>query len=78
MQDMKLTRVTSSMLRAAGYDEKTREMDVVFNNGDLYRYKNVPPSKYAGFLKAESKGTYMQAQIIDKYRYERLRRGPDR
>jgi hypothetical protein len=74
---MKLTRVKSSMLRAAGYDEKTREFDVIFNNGDVYRYENVPRSKYAAFLKAESKGTYMQTHIIDRYPYERLRRGRD-
>jgi hypothetical protein len=75
---MKLTRVESSMLRAAGYDEEKRELEVVFHNGDIYRYKNVPPSKYAAFLKAESKGKYMQAHIIDKYRYERVGRGRDR
>lgn len=66
------------MLRAAGYDEKTREMDVIFKSGDLYRYKRVPPSTYAGFVKADSKGTYMQENIIDMYPYERLRRGRDR
>jgi uncharacterized DUF497 family protein len=70
---MKLTAVKSSMLRAVGYDRKTNEMEVVFNTGDAYRYENVPPSKYADLLKAESKGTYMQAHIINVFPYHRVK-----
>jgi hypothetical protein len=66
------------MLRAVGYDRKTRTMEVVFNTGQVYQYENVPSSEYKGLLNARSKGEFMQANIIDVYPYTRLRdRGVD-
>jgi uncharacterized radical SAM superfamily protein len=70
---MKLTPVKSSMLRAVGYDRKTREMEVVFHSGGSYRYQNVPLSKYSDMLNAESIGTYMQEHIIDVFPCYRLK-----
>jgi len=70
---MKLTAVKSNMLRAVGYDRKANELEVVFKTGDIYRYENVPPSKYADLLKAESKGMYMQEHIINVFPYRRLK-----
>ena len=61
------------MLRAVGYDRKANELEVVFKTGDIYRYENVPPSKYADLLKAESKGMYMQEHIINVFPYRRLK-----
>jgi hypothetical protein len=63
------------MLRLAGYDEKTHELEVVFNTGDRYRYENVPPSKYMGLLNAESIGAYMREHIINVFPSRRLTRG---
>ena len=71
---MKLKAVDSSMLVAVGYEEKTRELRVIFKNGDTYRYLNVPTSTYAELLKAESKGSYMKTHVIDVYPARRIRR----
>ena len=38
---MQLTTVGSSMIHAVGYDDETREMEVVFNSGGVYRYIDV-------------------------------------
>ena len=39
---MKLKRVRSEMLVAAGYDRKSRILQVIFRTGETYRYKEVP------------------------------------
>lgn len=68
-----LISVESSMIHAVGYDEENRCLEVVFNNGRVYCYENVPPDMFQGLLNAESKGRYMRAHVIDMYPY---RRGP--
>lgn len=64
---MQLTTVESSMIHAVGYDEQARELEVVFNNGGIYRYMDVDKEEYEGLLQAESKGRYMRANIIGVY-----------
>lgn len=72
---MKLRAVDSSMLVAVGYDEKTSEMRVIFKTGDTYRYLNVPEAVYSELLKAESKGAYMKARVIDHFPARRISHG---
>ena len=69
---MKRTIVKSSMIRALAYDRTTRTLEVVFNKGQIYCYENVPLAEYQGLIKAESKGKYMQANIIDIYPYHEI------
>jgi diadenosine tetraphosphate (Ap4A) HIT family hydrolase len=69
---MKLKPVASEMLLAAGYDEKSRTLQVVFNSGDRYQYKAVPPSAYKELMSAESIGQYMHKHIIGRYDYDRI------
>ncbi len=68
---MQLTRVTSTMIYAAGYDEGCERLDVVYFNG-VYRYYDVPRALYEGLLAAESKGTFMHEHILDRFPYRRL------
>ena len=69
---MKLRPVESEMLLFAGYDQKSRILQVVFRAGGTYRYKNVPANKYDELLTAESIGKYMHKHIIGRYDYERV------
>ena len=72
---MQLTTVDSSMIHAVGYDDETREMEVVFNSGRVYRYIDVDKRDYQGLLDADSKGRYMRAKFIGVYAdYEISRR----
>ncbi len=71
---MQLTTVESSMIHAVGYDEKTQTLEVVFNSGRVYQYLEVPKEVYEGLLAADSKGSYMLANVIDLYDYEQIRR----
>ena len=69
---MRLTPVDSEMLIAAGYDQKSRILQVVFRTGETYSYKEVPFSEFDGLMSADSKGTYMHRRIIGHYDYERV------
>jgi len=61
------------MLRLVGYDPTSRILEVVFNTGDQYQYKDVSTDEYAGLMSAESIGQYMHRHIIDRYEYERIK-----
>jgi hypothetical protein len=69
---MRLKQVQSEMLDAVGYDPKRRHLEVIFNGGDRYRYKEVPSFEYEGLMSAESIGLYMHRRIIGRYDYDRL------
>ena len=69
---MKLKRLESEMLLAAGYDQKSHILQVVFRTGGTYRYKDVPSDKYDEMMNAESIGQYMHKNIIGHYQYERV------
>lgn len=69
---MRLRRVESDMLVAAGYDRKSHILEVIFRTGGKYRYKNVPWNKYHKLMTADSIGKYMHKYIIGHYEYERV------
>jgi KTSC domain len=60
------------MLNWVRYDPRLQVLEVEFNTGDQYQYKEVPESEYEGLMSAESIGKYMHRHIIDHYDYERL------
>ena len=64
--------IKSSMLKSVGYDPQKKELEVEFKDGSVYSYKNVPPSKAAGFLSAPSIGQYMQAHIIGNHPHTKI------
>ena len=68
-----LKAVDSSMIAAAGYDAEQRLLVVLFNTGRAYEYQDVPPEVYAGLVAAESKGAYMNENIISTYPYSHFR-----
>ena len=71
---MNLIPVSSSNLRAVGYDAETRKLQVAFNNGGLYEYSGVPASVHAGLMAASSHGSYFDAHIKKgPYQYRKIR-----
>lgn len=66
--------VSSSVIRAAAYDEELEELTVTFTSGKRYVYFDVPEWVYDGLLAAESAGEYFNRHIKDRYRYGELRR----
>lgn len=60
---MNRTRVSSSNLRAVGYDINTKTLEIEFLNGGLYQYSGVPASIHAALMSAASHGSYFDANI---------------
>ncbi|WP_333446163.1 KTSC domain-containing protein [Microcoleus sp. herbarium2] len=71
---MKLEPVESSMIQAAGYDEKSSTLEVVFNSGKTYRYFEVPKTVYLELMESNSKGSYMLSDVIDCFPYEQIKK----
>lgn len=63
-------KVESSNIEKIGY--LNEDLYVGFKSGALYKYKNVPKEKFDEFLKAESKGRYMNEFKKNNYEYERV------
>jgi hypothetical protein len=60
------------VLRAAGYDDATGILRILFVTGRLYDYLDVPRTDWAALLVADSKGRYFNFHIRGQYRYRRL------
>ena len=70
---MKREPVVSSNIASIGYDENNNILEVEFNNGNVYEYYDVPLYEYEGLMSADSKGTYLNANIKKGgYRYSKL------
>ena len=63
---MTLTPVSSSAIRAVGYDGYT--LSVEFHNSGVYDHPGVPYEVYAGLMAASSKGVYYNRYIRGRYR----------
>jgi hypothetical protein len=62
-----LTYVESSNIEAIGYDPTLSELTVVFKKSGTYVYRSVPQDVFDQFLAAESKGSFLNRQIIPNY-----------
>ena len=69
MPDM--TYVDSSNLEQIGYDGDSMELHVVFKDGSLYVYSNVPEQIFDELLVAPSKGSYLNREVKGTYDYEK-------
>lgn len=70
---MRREKVDSSSLASAGYDRASRTLEVEFRNGYVYRYAGVGPAVYQRFLRAPSKGTFVNFYVKPAYRFTRVR-----
>ena len=64
--------VTSTDIRAIGYDTDNQILEIEFNSGSVYDYANVPQGEYDGIMSADSKGKYFHANIKNRYSFVKL------
>ena len=64
---MEMRPVKSSAIIAVGYDHYTQRMKIKFKQGKIYDFCRVPQYIFQELLKANSKGTYYNENIRDKY-----------
>ncbi len=65
-------RVNSSKLRAVGYDEKTRVLEVEMSNGQIYQYTGVYPEVYRRFMAAPNPTSFFDDKIAEEYSSKRV------
>lgn len=71
---MKYVSVSSSNIRAVGYDPNTLTLGVQFLTGTEYQYNDVPQHVYDGFFQAGSVGRYFNQHVKTAgYPYTRIR-----
>ena len=64
--------VESAAIREIDYEPRARRLRVTFRSGERYAYRGVPAEVCRAFVEADSKGRFFQAQIRDRYAFERL------
>lgn len=70
---MSMVPVSSSNLKAVGYDAASSTLRIAFLNGGIYEYSGVPSSVHAGLMAASSHGSYFDAHIKKgPYRYRKV------
>jgi len=64
--------VDSSAISEIDFDAERGKLLVRFISGERYIYVGVPGEVCRSFAEAESKGRFFQAQIRDRYPFNRL------
>ncbi|MBG6245012.1 KTSC domain-containing protein [Candidatus Symbiopectobacterium sp. 'North America'] len=61
--------VTSSRIRAIGYDLDKRILEIAFHNGEIYQYLDVPERIYKKYISdaVVSKGRFFDGVIKGKF-----------
>ncbi len=68
---MKMVPVSSTNLRAVGYNPVSQTLRIEFHSG-TYDYYGVPESIYNGLMNASSKGQYHHQYIKYGFRYVKI------
>lgn len=67
--------VSSSNIRAIGYDPNTQVLEVEFTNGSVYQYANVPNELHEALMSAGSHGSFFGTEIRrypNQYPFQRV------
>jgi len=65
--------LNSTSLHTVGYLGRQALLELEFQSGAIYRYLGVPAATYRGLLGAESKGTYFNRHIRNRFSSIKIR-----
>ena len=69
---MKRVQLVSSMMASAGYDSRTRVLEIEFVVGAVYQYFDVPLDGYQDLLDAPSHGRFFHNRIRSAFHCQRV------
>ncbi len=69
---MEMVNVDSANLSEIGYDPDTKKLHVVFNNGALYHYEDVPQETYDELVESDSIGSFFHEEVRYSFNYVRV------
>ena len=64
--------VHSAALASLDYNPTTQVLNIAFNHGGIYAFREVPKEEVKGLLTAESRGRYFVHKIRGRYETEKL------
>ena len=64
---MRSIRVASSVIAEVRYDDDRELLEVLFHNGRVYRYLDVPAAEFQALIGADSVGRYFNQEIRTRY-----------
>jgi len=70
---MERKKVNSSSIRAVGYDERGRVLEVEFNDGRVNQYTGVSPEVHRRLISAPSIVSYFRDNVEESFPTKRLR-----
>jgi YD repeat-containing protein len=70
---MERKKVNSSSIRAVGYDERGRVLEVEFNDGRVNQYSGVAPEVHRRLISAPSIVSYFRDNVEESFPAKRLR-----
>ena len=69
---MERKRVSSSKIRAIGYDERQQVLEVEFSNGQIWQYSRVSPEVHRRFMAAPNPSVFYEDRIAEEYSGKRV------
>jgi hypothetical protein len=70
---MERKRISSSKIRAVGYDPKNESLEIEFSDGRVVAYSGVSPEVHRRFMSAPSPVSFFEDRIDESYPARRLR-----
>lgn len=64
--------IKSSNIKSATYDTETSLLTVVFNNGSIYEYADVPWELFTKFRMSDSQGSFLNSKIKNAHQYKKI------
>ena len=70
---MERKRLNASNLRTAGYDARSRVLEIEFSSGGINQYSGVSEEIYRRLMNAPSPGSYFRDEIEESFTAKRVR-----
>lgn len=70
---MERKRINASDVRSAGYDPRSRVLEIEFSDGGIYQYSGVSEEVHRRFVNAPSPGSYFRDNIEESFTARRVR-----
>jgi len=69
---MNRTAVESSSISEIGFDEASNTLEIMFRDGKLYQYFDVPAHLYEQMISASSIGKFFHENVRGEFRFARV------
>lgn len=70
---MERKRLSASNIRSAGYDARSRVLEIEFSSGGITQYSGVSEEVYRRLMNAPSPGSYFRDEIEESFTGKRVR-----